>query len=76
MRPREGCAFDMTRGNSVRESRQVMRPHLSRGLETGCYLDQGRLAEGCAKEAHPEWRAEDDPGGDLHNRIAGGRGQT
>ena len=69
-------ALDVAVGYGVGESGQVMRPHLSRGLKTGCYLDQGRLAKGRAKEAHPEWRTKDNPRGDLHDRIARGCGQT
>src|SRR5205807_721039 len=71
VRPRESCTFDMTRGDSVRERRQVVRADTRRRLETGGELNQGRLAERGSKKADAKRRAEDDTGRYLHNRISG-----
>src|SRR5207302_7034255 len=75
-RPRESCAFDMTRGYCIRERRQVVRADARGRLETRGELNQGRLAECRSKKADAERRAEDNTGGYLHNRISRRRCQA
>src|SRR5436305_13404774 len=75
-RPRESCPFDMTRGDCVRERRQVVRADACCRLETRGELNQGRLAECRSKKADAERRAEDDTSGYLHNRISRRRCQA
>ena len=58
----EGCAFDMSRGDSVRERRQVACAHARRRLESRSYLNQFRLAERRSKKTNAERRAKHDTG--------------
>ena len=76
MRPAQCCALDMGVRGCPREGRQVMCPHLRRGLVTGGEFDQGRFAESRPEEADPKRHTKYYAGRNLNNGIAWGRGQS
>src|SRR6267378_1715387 len=75
MRPGQCCALNMSVRSCPREGRQVMCPHLRRGLVTGGEFDQRRFAESCPEEANAERHTRYYAGGNLNNGITWRRGQ-